>query len=170
MPNQDDISLSEGEFRLITLLDDRATNQRSLARAAGMSLGMTNLLIKRLAKKGLIKVGSLNGRTLSYILTPRGFAEKVRRSYHYLQASIQYVRDVRRRAADLLARYPDREIWILGEGDIAGLASEALDAAVRPYRMALSLEDLPPGDHVLCIVCVADVETDQSGRFETLLA
>lgn len=48
-----------------------------------MSLGMTNLLLKRLAKKGLVKAQKLNWNRTRYLLTYEGAAEKTRKSYAY---------------------------------------------------------------------------------------
>lgn len=48
-----------------------------------MSLGMTNILLKRLAKKGLVKAQKLNWNRTRYLLTYEGVAEKARKSYAY---------------------------------------------------------------------------------------
>ncbi|HSV56462.1 MAG TPA: winged helix-turn-helix transcriptional regulator [Magnetospirillaceae bacterium] len=63
----------------------RATTQRSLARGAGLSLGMTNVLLKRLTEKGWVTVRRVNSRNLQYALTPEGVQEIARRTYRYLK-------------------------------------------------------------------------------------
>jgi DNA-binding MarR family transcriptional regulator len=55
-------------------------SQRELAGEAGLSLGMTNALLKRFVERGWIKLMRLSGRSLSYILTPGGMEEILRRS------------------------------------------------------------------------------------------
>lgn len=158
LPSPDHSALSDAELRLIDALGTERTSQRMLARTTGMSLGTTNLLIKRLVKKGLIKVVSLNGRTLSYILTPRGFAEKLQRSYEYLKVSLQYVRNARLRIQKAVAEHPDHDLWILGKGDLADLAIEVISESGRAYSVAPTAADLPSDTRLFCLVCVPDFD------------
>ncbi|MDX9784443.1 MAG: winged helix-turn-helix transcriptional regulator, partial [Spirochaetia bacterium] len=58
-------------------------SQRDLAGEAGLSLGMTNALLKRFAERGWVKLMRLSGRSLSYILTPGGMEEILKRSIAY---------------------------------------------------------------------------------------
>ncbi len=60
-------------------------NQRSIAKRAGLSLGMVNLVLKRLIQMGYIRIKNLNGKRLSYLLTPAGVYEKTKQSCHYIQ-------------------------------------------------------------------------------------
>lgn len=63
----------------------RAPTQRALARTAGLSLGMTNVLLKRFTEKGWVTVKRVNARNLHYALTPEGVQEIARRTYRYLK-------------------------------------------------------------------------------------
>ena len=47
--------------------------QRSLAGDLGVALGLTNLLIRRLASKGYIKVLGMGTRHVRYLMTPSGW-------------------------------------------------------------------------------------------------
>ena len=58
------------------LKNNHQTSQREIAERVGLSAGTVNLLIKKMVKKGFIKLERINGRTLRYILTPQGIAEK----------------------------------------------------------------------------------------------
>lgn len=147
-------SLSESEARLIEAIEDRTT-QRHLARATGFSLGMTNLLIKRLVRKGLLKVVSMNGRTLSYILTPRGFAEKLRRSYDYVTVSMRYIAEVREHIRTIVADHDGtRPVHIVGSGELANLAEETLREIQVPTVTVPDFDLLPPAvPGALCLVC-----------------
>ncbi len=61
------------------LQHDSGAKQRELARAVGMSLGMTNALLKRLAAKGFITMKKANSRKIQYVITPEGMQEAARR-------------------------------------------------------------------------------------------
>ncbi|HHT45933.1 MAG TPA: winged helix-turn-helix transcriptional regulator, partial [Firmicutes bacterium] len=50
--------------------------QRDIARNTGMGLGTVNILLKKMIKKGLVKIERLNARSLRYMLTPKGLKEK----------------------------------------------------------------------------------------------
>ena len=52
--------------------------QRHLAARLGIALGLTNLYLKRLARKGFIKITSIPPRRARYLLTPKGIAQKTR--------------------------------------------------------------------------------------------
>jgi DNA-binding MarR family transcriptional regulator len=70
--------------------------QRDLARLAGASLGMTNVILKRLAKKGWITIRKLNNRNIHYAVTPEGVNEIIHRSYTLFRRTMQnmvYYRD-----------------------------------------------------------------------------
>jgi len=121
-------SLSPKEMVLIEILDEKVQSQRSIAHASGFSLGMTNLLLRRLIKKGYIKIISLNGRTLRYILTPQGFAEKLRRSYDFVVASIRHLDNLKQRIQRIILErdMESKRVIIAGRNELAGLALEAL--------------------------------------------
>jgi DNA-binding MarR family transcriptional regulator len=65
--------------------------QRDLARIIGLSLGMTNAILKRLAQKGWLKVKKVNNRNIQYIVSPQGMQEIARRSYRYFRRTIKNV-------------------------------------------------------------------------------
>ncbi len=66
-------------------------SQRDLAHSAGLSLGMTNTILKRLAVKGLLTIKRVNNRNIHYIVTPSGIEALTRKSYRYLRRTIKNV-------------------------------------------------------------------------------
>jgi DNA-binding MarR family transcriptional regulator len=69
--------------------------QRRLAARLGIALGLTNLYVKRLARKGFIKITSIPPRRVRYLLTPKGVAQKTRLTYEYMDYSRQLYRETR---------------------------------------------------------------------------
>jgi DNA-binding MarR family transcriptional regulator len=65
--------------------------QRDLAEAVGLSLGLTNMLLKNLAGKGWMKVRRLSPGKMQYLLTPEGVRELSQRSYRYVTKTIHDV-------------------------------------------------------------------------------
>ena len=155
-------TLSTKELVVIENLEGHQ-NQRKLAEATGFSLGMTNLLLKRLVKKGHVKVSTLNGRTLKYILTPAGFAEKVKRSYQYMVRSIRFLNEMRARIRGALEANgaPRVPVFIVGQNELAELAGEVVAELgitaewISAGDWLLRCEGLPSGG--LCLLCDPDV-------------
>jgi DNA-binding MarR family transcriptional regulator len=59
--------------------------QRALASRAGLSLGMTNALLRKLAERGWVKLTRLSPKSMRYALTPEGVGEILRRTAGYFR-------------------------------------------------------------------------------------
>ena len=65
--------------RILTQIEaEDKISQRSLAKELGIALGLTNLLIRRIVKKGWVKVINVRPNRVRYLITPTGIAEKAR--------------------------------------------------------------------------------------------
>jgi len=118
------------EFRIIDEIGkDLNTTQRKISRQIGLSLGMTNLVIKKLIAKGYIKVKGLDRRRVQYILTPRGFAEKIKKTHRYLLSTIDTLKTVKEKIQDTVLEYyekGERNFTILGKGELADIVEISL--------------------------------------------
>jgi DNA-binding MarR family transcriptional regulator len=85
-------------LKILEALDGHATpSQRDLAISLGISLGLVNAFIKRLARKGFFKVTHLPRNRIAYMLTPTGAAEKSRLTYEYIRHSLHFYKATRER-------------------------------------------------------------------------
>lgn len=85
--------LTDKELRIISNLREKGgQSQRDLALASDLSLGMTNLLLKRLGNKGYIKIRQLDWNRIQYILTPKGMLEKTRKSIAYAYQTLHQLK------------------------------------------------------------------------------
>ncbi len=118
------------EFKIIDEIGkDLNTTQRKISHQIGLSLGMTNLIIKKLIAKGYVKVKGLDRRRVQYILTPRGFAEKVRKTHRYLLRSIKTLKKVKEKIQDTILEYykkGEKNFIILGKGELADIVEISL--------------------------------------------
>src|SRR5207247_2183829 len=85
--------------------------QRVLAQRLGVALGLTNLYLKRLAQKGLIKIAEFPRKPharkrLRYIVTPKGLLEKSRLTYDYMSYSLGIYRRTRQTLREALSHLP----------------------------------------------------------------
>jgi DNA-binding MarR family transcriptional regulator len=114
------------DLLLLTELErDGTVTQRSLATKLGVALGLTNLYLKRLARKGYIKITTIPSHRIRYLLTPQGFAEKSRLTYLYMQYSLSHYREMRARLRDTLSHataHGVKRVVIYGTGELAEMA------------------------------------------------
>ena len=113
-------------YRELKILEELAANprltQRYLAGRLQVALGLTNLMIRRFAKKGYVKIVSVHGNQLRYLLTPTGLVEKTRLTYEFLEYSLHLYREVRRILIDTLSRVVasgGRRVVLFGASEIA---------------------------------------------------
>ena len=118
----------QGQRDLLLLTEverDGAVTQRSLASKLGVALGLTNLYLKRLTRKGYIKITTIPSHRVRYLLTPQGFAEKSRLTYLYMEYSLSHYRDMRARLREALshaAKNGTKRVVIYGTGELAEMA------------------------------------------------
>ncbi|ABW67089.1 winged helix-turn-helix transcriptional regulator [Desulfosudis oleivorans] len=138
------------DLRTLQILEeigqDGQLSQRRLADRLGISLGLVNSFVKRLANKGYFKIINTPPNRFVYVLTPKGFAEKARLSYKYITYSYRFYRNARHQLRELFI-----ELTGAGVGSVvfAGIS----DFAEIAY---LSLQEVP--------VTLAGVVDDADGR------
>jgi predicted transcriptional regulator len=104
---------------------ESSITQRTLSSNLNIALGLVNTYIKRLAKKGYIKITKGPMNRVKYALTRKGFAHRVSLTYNYMQSSIRYIKHARQRIDDVYARMITagvRNILIWGDGEVAELS------------------------------------------------
>jgi DNA-binding MarR family transcriptional regulator len=115
--------------RMLRILEELAGNdsltQRDLSSRLGMALGLANSYLKNLAAKGFITIKSIPPRRYAYFLTPKGFTEKTRLTYHLLQDYTRIYREARRNLkmlfSDLRAQ-GIRRVVFAGADEVAEIA------------------------------------------------
>jgi DNA-binding Lrp family transcriptional regulator len=95
------------------------TSQRKIAEQTGVSLGQVNFLLKKFAKKGLIKIEGQTTKSLQYNLTPKGIAEKTEKTLNYIKTSYSVVQDLTARLRELGTHYHEKGlvIYLVGSKD-----------------------------------------------------
>ena len=96
-------------------------HQRDLAEIIGLSLGMTNAILKRLVQKGWLKVKKINNRNIQYIVSPQGMEEIARRSFRYFKRTIKnvvYYKEVLDQFAREVITKGFDTIILVGESDL----------------------------------------------------
>jgi DNA-binding MarR family transcriptional regulator len=120
-------------------------SQRAIATHSGVSLGLVNLILKRLIETGHVKIANLNRKKVHYILTPKGFIERANFSYSYVSQILKVFLEYQKRLlviVDDAVRQNQTLFAILGGGEIA----ELVEIALRNYPAKISFRRLIPGE------------------------
>src|SRR5438128_9116879 len=121
----------ERALEILTAIGEgRPVTQRALAQRLGVALGLTNLYVKRLARKGCIKVLEFPRKPaarkrLHYLLTPKGLAEKTRLTYAHMAYSLKLYQRTRQTLRESLGGLREngvKRIALYGTGEPAELA------------------------------------------------
>lgn len=78
----------------------RTVTQRSLAHDLGIAVGLANLLIKHLVRKGWVRVTHIKPNRVRYLITPAGITEKAKMTRDYFEANVDFYRQTRERVRE----------------------------------------------------------------------
>lgn len=150
--------IGERELKIIEeISQDKNLTQRKISHKLGLSLGITNLILKRLASKGYIKVKGLDRRKVQYILTPKGFTEKAKESYRYFLKTIHSLQEMKKKIQRLILMEYEKgkaHFVILGDNelaDIVELSLKGLNKNGLEYRRVSRLEDINSNKAVILL-------------------
>ncbi|MBN1881974.1 MAG: winged helix-turn-helix transcriptional regulator [Deltaproteobacteria bacterium] len=121
--------MDKEDLRILRIMEEVENKdnitQRELAGKLGISIGMTNIFIKRIIKKGYMKITTIPPRRLAYIITPKGFMEKSRLTMEYLKYSLDFYRSIKTQIEERLVEIESagsETLVFYGTGDICELA------------------------------------------------
>lgn len=169
--------LAENEFRLIQEIAKSPTRtQRDLSQSLGLSLGTTNLLIQRLARKGFIKITQLDWKRTQYLLTWRGAVEKTRKAYAYTLYTLRIFRQIQDNINTVLKREHDggrREFHLVAQDEVLDLLRETvaeMDLPDTKFFFYDGYDSLPPeADQVLTATLEPPPAGSNGRRFLTIV-
>lgn len=118
-------------LEILTAIEEgRPLSQRALAERLGIALGLVNLYLRRLSRKGYVKITEFPAKPaarkrLNYLLTPKGLTEKSRLAYQHMLYSLNLFRRTRetlRGSLVLLVAQGMKRVALYGPGEAAELA------------------------------------------------
>ena len=145
-------------FILNSIESNSKTTQRELSKKLGISLGSINLLINKMVREGLIKIEKVNTNTILYMLTPKGFMEKINKTYKYISIHYKYITEIKDKFKCQLNRLDQKEkiFVVLGQEEISELVRVAIKELSKPNLIPLgSIDDIDPTS---CLIVVLDIE------------
>ncbi len=148
-------------------------SQRELANNAGLSLGLTNTLLKHFMERGWLKLLHVDGRKIMYALTPSGMEEVAVRTVRFFMRASQSA-SLYRFKIDMFVRWlADRgynRLVLLGPAEVDFLVEYAcLKHGIRFFngaRGCMRELEAAGGD---CVGVVAICADEYEGRDEPML-
>ncbi len=156
-------TLNEREFELVNIVGaELGSNQRDLSHHMKLSLGATNMLLKRLISKGYIRIRQLNKRKVEYILTPQGFAEKMQKSVKYTLKTMRSISLIKEQVKDVITRLygqGERSFIVLGKSDFSLIIDLVFhEMNVNDYTLT-HVEEIPSnGLKGTLLICKENIE------------
>ena len=88
------------DIRELEILERLESNghltQRDLSREVGIALGLVNHLLKKMVKKGWIKIKNIDAKKIRYLITPEGAREKSSLLYKRVENTIHFYLEAKR--------------------------------------------------------------------------
>jgi DNA-binding MarR family transcriptional regulator len=118
----------ERQLRILEVLEHNPeTTQANLAAQLGVAVGSVNWYLKRLIRKGYVKVAQMERRRLRYFVTPQGLALKARLTSQYMEVSLRVYRELRHAARETLSQ-------VRGAG-YAAIKADGKNEAMEIFRL-----------------------------------
>jgi len=148
--------LNNQEINTLKILEEvgreESSSQRDIARNLNISLGLVNSFIKRLVRKGHLKITTIPSNRVKYLLTPKGAVEKTRLTYAYIQYSYHFYKDTRIKLKRLFSELSEqnvKSIAFYGATDIAEIAFLSLQET--PIQLAVIFDADKAGNSFLSL-------------------
>ncbi|NMA49014.1 MAG: winged helix-turn-helix transcriptional regulator [Tissierellia bacterium] len=127
------------------IADNPQISQRKIAEKTGISLGQVNFLIKKCAKKGLIKIEGQSPKSIRYNITPKGLKEKAELTLNYIKLSYKAIIAI----SDRIKSITDvqiklgRKIYVYGNNDeIMELLKLVLEEKKAEYEIINDISEI----------------------------
>jgi len=111
--------IKQQEYELLNeIAQDSMVTQASLSKRLGIAVGSVNWYIKRLIKRGYVKVSHLDRTRLKYDLTPEGMSVFTERAMQYAKDSLTIYKRFRQMAKEIVLELNKRKVnQVYLEGD-----------------------------------------------------
>lgn len=160
------------DLRALEALDEKPDiTQRDLASRLGIAVGLANACLRKMARKGLVKIKRINSRNITYHLTPAGIAEKARLSVQFAETTIDYYRRAKALVSETLARLEGagvRRIVVLGATDVAEIVAICSHGYGMEVVAIVDAEQASGGASILGIPVFSPEQTPAEG-FEAVI-
>ena len=130
-------NLDVRELEILERLENNGhLTQRELSKEVGIALGLVNHLLKKMVKKGWIKIKNIDAKKIRYLITPEGAREKSSLLYKRVESTIHFYLEAKRVIKDKVIHLKNegvKDVSIYGINHI----SEVLFIVLKELRLEL---------------------------------
>lgn len=166
--NPNTFSQSE-EMRNLRFLEELERNpvisQRELSHKFNIALGVTNACLRRMARKGWIRIRDLNPRKIGYYLTPKGVIEKGKLTLNLVSFRIQHYAELKKIIAERLLEMQNRGLKRLA---FYGISDEMEIAYITLQGVNLKLVGIVEDDEKFKPQIIFGYEVEPVSRIQEL--
>ena len=138
--------LDNRELEILERLENNEhLTQRDLSKDVGIALGLVNHLLKKMVKKGWIKIKNIDAKKIRYLITPEGAREKSSLLYRRVEGTIHFYLEAKRVIKDKIIHLKNEgieDVSIYGINHI----SEVLFIVLK--ELGLELDSVVEGERV----------------------
>ena len=119
------------------LADNPDATQRDIAQHTGLSLGMTNSILKRFIDKGWVLMQRLTPKKVCYVLTAEGMQALAKRTYLYMQHTFKLINQYGQAILDTIEQAKQNgytKVILCGDCDVDFLLEYACKSEAIPFR------------------------------------
>lgn len=117
-------------------------SQRELSKLSGISLGLINVVLKRLIQNGYIRISQMNKRKLQYFLTPLGLSEIAQKTHREATSTIKNFKRMQVDLDNLLKglHHSGYDYFsIYGDGDLRDLVESTFRTCLEEAPVTLGM-------------------------------
>ncbi|CAG0941948.1 hypothetical protein BROC_01663 [Candidatus Brocadiaceae bacterium] len=122
MSNQEEIT----QYNILQSIENgEHISQRQLSLQLGINVASINFALKKLTKRGLVKMLGVNPRRIRYILTPKGIAERTQIAYKFFDRNFHFYKAVKKDVENKIESIPfygKNSVAIYGVTDLMEMA------------------------------------------------
>ncbi len=157
------------ETRDLRILEELERNpivsQRELSHKFNIALGVTNACLRRMARKGWIRIRDLNPRKIGYYLTPKGMIEKARLTLNLISFRVQNYAELKKIVANRLLEMENEGLKRLA---FYGISDEMEVAYITLQGVNLKLVGIVDDDEKVTSRIIFGYEIEPVSRVQEL--
>lgn len=135
------------EFEILKQVDSSPLlNNRKAASRLGVSVKLAHDILSRMVSKGLLHIKKENSRRWDYFLTPSGIAEKAKLTMSFVNFSMQFYKEARKRSAQVCRNLSEsgvNTVSLLGSNEM----SEIVYLGIQEWKLNLKEIFALPGEN-----------------------
>lgn len=148
-------TLSEKEGLLLSQIQESSNvlSQKILSEKTGISVGLINAVLKKMIHRGYVKAKSINKKKVHYLLTTKGSAQMIRRTYLSIVNTVRHYQQLETKIRTSLLQISQttgkNKFLVAGEGELPEIIKRVVSHHLSPHIQIVIRPDEEDGYLIL---------------------